>query len=40
MFGIEDPGIWMAYLLAFACLIFALWYGLSRWNQEEDTDGD
>jgi hypothetical protein len=40
MFGMEDPGIWMAYLLAFACLIFALWYGLSRWNREEDTDGD
>lgn len=22
MFGIDDPGIWLAYLLAFACLIF------------------
>ena len=22
MFGIDDPGIWLAYLLAFACVIF------------------
>jgi hypothetical protein len=40
MFGIEDPGIRMAYLLAVACLIFAVWYGLSHWNSEEDTDGE
>lgn len=35
MFGIEDPGIWIAYLLAFVCLVFAIWYGISRWNKNE-----
>jgi hypothetical protein len=40
MFGIEDPGIWTAYLLAFVCLIFAVWYGLTRWNREDDADKD
>ena len=32
-FGIEDPGIWLAYLLAFACLIFSLWFGITNWNK-------
>ena len=26
MFGIDDPGIWLVYLLAFACVIFAIWF--------------
>ena len=33
MFGIEDPGIWLAYLLAFGCLIFSLWFGIAYWNK-------
>ena len=37
MFGIEDPGIWMAYLLAFACLIFAIVFGIINWNKEDET---
>jgi hypothetical protein len=36
MFGIEDPGIWIAYLLGFLCVAFAVWYGVSRWNKEEE----
>jgi len=36
MFGIKDPGIWIAYVLAFACLFFSLWYGISRWNKDEE----
>ena len=39
MFGIEDPGIYSAYLLGVGCLIFALIYGIARWN-EEDKDDD
>ena len=38
MFGIEDPGIWGAYLLAFACLAFALVFGIRNWNKEDDTE--
>ena len=36
MFGINDPGIWVAYLMAFLCLAFSIWYGVSRWNKEEE----
>jgi hypothetical protein len=36
MFGIDDPGIWLAYLLALLCLAFALWYGISRWNKQDE----
>ena len=35
MFGISDPGIWLAYLLAFACLLF-IWFGITTWNKEDD----
>lgn len=36
MFGISDPGIWLAYLLAFACLLFSIWFGITTWNKEDD----
>lgn len=36
MFGIDDPGIWLAYLLAFACVIFAIWFGVRNWNKDEN----
>jgi hypothetical protein len=36
MFGIDDPGIWSAYLLALLCLVFSLWYGISRWNKKDE----
>ena len=40
MFGIEDPGIWLAYLLAFACLIFSLWFGITNWNKGDKESDD
>ncbi len=27
MFGISDPGIWLAYLLAL------VWFGITHWNK-------
>ena len=36
MFGISDPGIWLAYLLAFACFLFSIWFGITTWNKEDD----
>lgn len=36
MFGINDPGIWLAYLLAFICLIFYIWFGVTYWNNEDE----
>jgi hypothetical protein len=38
MFGIEDPGIYITYLMAFGCLVFALWYGIAKWNEKDDDD--
>lgn len=39
MFGIPDPQIWIVYLLSVVCVIFAAWFGIKYWN-EEDTEGD
>lgn len=36
MFGIEDPGIYLAYLLAIGCVVFSVWFGITRWNKEDD----
>ena len=38
MFGISDPGIWLAYLLEILCLVFGAWYGIKYWNQDDDID--
>ncbi len=38
MFGIEETGIWLPYLLAFICLIFSAWWGISRWNKDDESD--
>ncbi len=37
MFGISDPGIWLAYLLEILCLVFGAWYGIKYWNQNDET---
>lgn len=38
MFGITDPGIYMAYLMVFLCLIFAVVFGIVNWNKGKLTD--
>jgi hypothetical protein len=38
MFGIEDPGIWLPYLLALICLSFSTYWGVSRWNKDDKSD--
>ena len=38
MLGIQDPGIWMVYLLAFLCLIFSVWFGVTHWNKDSKED--
>ncbi|GHT08423.1 hypothetical protein AGMMS50262_17660 [Bacteroidia bacterium] len=38
MFGIEDPGIYITYLMAFGCVVFALIYGIARWNEKDDDE--
>ena len=36
MFGIDDPGIYIAYLLLAGCLIFSVVYGIIYWNEKEE----
>lgn len=38
MFGIPDPGIWIAYLLEAVCIVFALWHGIKYWNKDDKDD--
>ena len=38
MFGIEDPGIYIAYLMMAGCLIFSIGYGIAKWNEKEEED--
>jgi hypothetical protein len=38
MFGIEDPGIWFAYLFGFGCLIFSICYGFVNWKKGSEND--
>ena len=35
MFGISDPGIWLAYLLALVCL-YSIWFGITHWNKDDE----
>ena len=36
MFGIEDPWIWMAYLLIIASTLVCVVYGILNWNKDGD----
>ncbi len=36
MFGIEDPGVWTAYLLCVLSAILCVIYGLIGWNRASD----
>ena len=38
MFGIDDPGIYIAYLMMIGCLIFSLIYGIVKWNEKDEED--
>lgn len=42
--GIENPGVWMAYVLTLASAALCVGYGIANWNKgeepvkKEDTD--
>ena len=40
MFGIDDPGIWIAYVLIAACVVFAVVFSIRTWNQEDAPDNN
>ncbi|MDH7592993.1 MAG: hypothetical protein QHG99_01375 [Methanomicrobiales archaeon] len=39
MLGIDDPQIWLGYLLAIGFALWCLLYGLLNWNRGEGGDG-
>ena len=34
--GIEDPGVWLAYVLSLAGAALCVDYGLANWNKGEE----
>ena len=36
MLGIPDPGVWTAYLLCIASVIFCIVYGARNWNKGDE----
>nr|WP_321498114.1 symporter small accessory protein [uncultured Methanolobus sp.] len=38
MLGIDDPQIWVAYVLCFISAIGCMVYGALKWNEEVDLD--
>lgn len=39
MLGIEDPQIWLGYLLSIGFALWCMAYGLVNWNRKEGQDG-
>ncbi len=37
MFGINDPGVWLAYLLCILSTVFCFIYGVANWNKGDET---
>jgi len=40
MFGIEDPVIFIGYLLTVLSLLLCIVYGAVNWNKGDDPEGD
>jgi nitrogen fixation-related uncharacterized protein len=38
MFGIDDPFIWLPYVLMVACVVFSVWYGIKNWQVDDKAD--
>lgn len=38
MWGINDPSIYLGYLLAVLSLLLCVWYGTKNWNNGRETD--
>lgn len=36
MFGIDDPQVWLAYLLCILSALFAVAYGVANWNKGDE----
>ena len=36
MFGIDDPQVWLAYLLCVLSAVFCVAYGILNWDKEDE----
>ena len=36
MLGLEDPGVWSAYVLCVLSVIFCVLYGFANWNKGDE----
>lgn len=36
MLGIEDPGTYLAFVLALISAILCIWYGIRNWNKGDE----
>jgi len=36
MLGIQDPGVWLAYLLCILSVVLRVVYGLVNWNKGDE----
>ena len=36
MLGLENPSVWLAYLLCFVSTLFCIVYGVLNWNKGEE----
>ena len=36
MFGLDDPQVWLAYLLCILAAVFAVAYGLINWDKGDE----
>lgn len=37
MLGIQDPAVWLAYVLSMASSLLCIAWGIVKWNAEEKT---
>jgi hypothetical protein len=40
MLGIEDPGIYLVYLLTIASTVLCVWYGIANWNKGAENEAE
>lgn len=38
MLGIDDPLIWLPYVLSIACVCVSIWFGVRYWNRNDKND--
>jgi hypothetical protein len=40
MLGIDDPGIYLVYVLTVASALLCVWYGIANWNKGTENEDE